>query len=46
MTEPFPPLPAVAVLPGVLPHHGAADTGEGQGVGQGPDLLAGQVEPG
>ena len=45
MTELFFPVPAIAVLPGVLPHHAAADTGEG-GCEQGPDLLAGQVDPG
>ena len=31
VTELFFPLPVVAVLPGVLPHHTEADTGEDQG---------------
>jgi hypothetical protein len=43
VTELFFPVPAIAVLPRVLPHHAAADTGEGQDVSRDP---AGQVDPG
>ena len=46
VNELFFPVPAVDVLPGALPHHAEADTGEGHGGEQGPALLAGQVDPG